>query len=743
MNVWKRQVFLLCMLGVVFLSACGRTETAVQEKETVYKASNIIPEGMEGVVTSFDVMNDRIYLYTIPWETTSYDEERNAIAREQDEEGCIYSMQMDGSDVKEMQMPAVEGVIEDVQIVCGEKDVWLWITQKQDNRYRYAAVNVQEDGTEKKRLELTEVLELEEDDFVEKLLLAQGDKLVAVTGKKLVVLDTDGKKIGEAVPQSGFVQSVACTKDGDVISADVMEDKIVVEMLDVVTCKWKDYMQMEAETVLNSNLLMDGAEYDFYYRDNSGVYGCMKEGKKTIKVMDYAASNVYTENVNSICPVGGEKMLGIADARNTDGARMILYTKVSPEDVTEKITLTYAAVQMDSSLKDAIATFNHTNTKYQIQIKEYYMENDPEEKLALDLVSGAAPDLISLAGMSMERYVEKGVLEDLTPYLENDEEISEEDLIPSVSAAMKTDGKYYYMSPGFRIVSLIGKTSIVGENSGWTLEEFVAFMEKNPDVQLLHDSDKSDLLNLILSENISSFVDWKNGTCHFDAPQFKKLVEQCNQYEGKEMEYEPGQEIEMLQKGEILLTPVVIGAENMQVYDAVYKDEVTYKGYPSEEGNGSFFTFPIQVSMTTASQNKEGAWEFLRTLMMKNYQGNHVAVMDGEEDVVPTRNDAFEMYQRVRMTTEPFTDEFNASVVPMDLIMSYDSQEIPLEPMSEQEMERFVELINDSSQVISHEGEIQAIVEEEAQAYFEGTRSLDKTIDIIQDRCTKYVNENR
>lgn len=145
MNSWKRQVFLLCMLGVVFLSACG--QTAVQEKETVYKASNIIPEGMEGVVTSFDVMNERIYLYTIPWETTSYDEERNAIAR--------------------------------------EKDVWLWITQKQDNRYRYAAVNVQEDGTEKKRLELTEVLELEEDDFVEKLLLAQGDKLVAVTGKKI------------------------------------------------------------------------------------------------------------------------------------------------------------------------------------------------------------------------------------------------------------------------------------------------------------------------------------------------------------------------------------------------------------------------------------------------------------------------------------------------------------------------------------------------------------------------------
>ena len=44
---------------------------------------------------------------------------------------------------------------------------------------------------------------------------------------------------------------------------------------------------------------------------------------------------------------------------------------------------------------------------------------------------------------------------------------------------------------------------------------------------------------------------------------------------------------------------------------------------------------------------------------------------------------------------------------------------------------------------MTHEIQLQALVEEEIKVYFAGQQTLDKTIEIIQDRATKYVNENR
>ena len=194
----------------------------------------------------------------------------------------------------------------------------------------------------------------------------------------------------------------------------------------------------------------------------------------------------------------------------------------------------------------------------------------------------------------------------------------------------------------------------------------------------------------------------------------------------------------------MLVSSVMIGAENMQVYEAMYQEPVTYKGYPTDEECGTSFYFPIQLAMSAKSKNKDGAWEVLRMFMSTQYQAQRVDVGDGNDDMVPTRKDAFEQYKKVRMTTEAFTDASNNTVLPMSLTMSYDGQkEVQLKPMNEEQMQKFVDLINQTTHIVTHEIQLQAIVEEEIKVYFAGQQTLDKTIEIIQDRATKYVNENR
>lgn len=745
MQYKKTAMYMLFFALLVMMTGCGKKEIVVDHKDVVYESKAIVPDAtIEGLVTSFTVWNDRIFVYAAPWETPDYDDDGNATVGERKIYGKCYSMELDGSDTKELTLPKVNGEIESIEPVCGAKALLLSIVYQDNGKYGYAISSVDTDGVVGNTVDLTNNLQLDDTESVVKMLTVTDEKLAVVTDKRIIIIDLNGKRLGEAFPKSGYVQSVVCSKNGTILSADVTEEGLVVESLNIDTFEWRTYQKIKGDMVFSNNLLMDGVEYDYYFRDNSGIYGCNSEKNECVKLLDYTASNIYTENVSSIRPLDGTRMIGISDARATDGSKMILYTKVNPEDVVDKEVITYGAIQLDSSVKNAIAEFNRSSSKYYVQIKEYYQESDPEIKLALDLVSDQAPDIINLSGMSIQQYENKGLLEDLTPYYKKDEDVQLTDLIPAVAKAMQTDGHYYYVTPGFRIVALAGKSSVVGENSDWTIEDVMNIMAKYPDAQLFYDCKKDDLLNLFLAQGTSSFVDWSTGKCYFDQQRFRELVQFCEKYDSGEVEYEIGQETERIQKNRVLVSSVMIGAENMQVYEAMYQEPVTYKGYPTNEECGTSFYFPIQLAMSAKSKNKDGAWEVLRMFMSTQYQAQRVDVGDGNDDMVPTRKDAFEQYKKVRMTTEVFTDASNNTVLPMSLTMSYDGQkEVQLKPMNEEQMQRFVDLINQTTHVVTHEIQLQAIVEEEIKVYFAGQQTLDKTIEIIQDRATKYVNENR
>lgn len=63
--------------------------------------------------------------------------------------------------------------------------------------------------------------------------------------------------------------------------------------------------------------------------------------------------------------------------------------------------------------------------------------------------------------------------------------------------------------------------------------------------------------------------------------------------------------------------------------------------------------------------------------------------------------------------------------------------------MSLEQKEAFCDLVNNTHKVISYDMEVMNIIEEEASVYFSGKRDVNKTIQIIQSRCTTYMNENR
>ncbi|MCR5418013.1 MAG: extracellular solute-binding protein [Lachnospiraceae bacterium] len=133
-------------------------------------------------------------------------------------------------------------------------------------------------------------------------------------------------------------------------------------------------------------------------------------------------------------------------------------------------------------VKTAAIKFNKENDKYKIEFKDYSGTEDCETRMTADILAGNAPDILDLSYIPVEPFVTKGILEDLTPYLEKDDMVSKEDLLPSVEKAMEIDGKQYYVSSSFNVKTVLGSKKDVGDKTGWTYEELKALLDETADL---------------------------------------------------------------------------------------------------------------------------------------------------------------------------------------------------------------------------------------------------------------------
>ena len=112
MQYKKAAMYMLFFALLVMMTGCGKKEIVVDHKDVVYESKAIVPDAtIEGLVTSFTVWNDRIFVYVAPWETPDYDDDGNATVGERKIYGKCYSMELDGSDTKELTLPKVNGEI--------------------------------------------------------------------------------------------------------------------------------------------------------------------------------------------------------------------------------------------------------------------------------------------------------------------------------------------------------------------------------------------------------------------------------------------------------------------------------------------------------------------------------------------------------------------------------------------------------------------------------------------------------
>ncbi|MDE6708862.1 MAG: extracellular solute-binding protein, partial [Oscillospiraceae bacterium] len=421
-----------------------------------------------------------------------------------------------------------------------------------------------------------------------------------------------------------------------------------------------------------------------------------------------------------------------------------MLTEIPPEELPDRKSVKLYALSIDWDIRMHILEFNKNNLEYEIELTSYADYTDGADRMNIDMISGNVPDVIIMGTQSdntvpVENYISKGLFADIYKFIDSDPEMERSDFLENVLKAYEVNGRLYQVVPMFTIETIVAKTDLVGEKRGWTMDEFIDFVDAHPDSSPFGDfTTKDDVLEMFINSCYESYIDMETGKCSFNSKEFIRLLEFCNRFPAefseealRKYDYYTD-DLQKLHSGERLFSRAFINrcSEIRILEKGDFGDTVTFKGYPTKSGNGSSIKGEKSFAITAKAANSEGAWQFVRYFLTEEYQDNSYSL----PLLVSSLEKKAEASKERRYFIDQFGEKEYYDITLFDIIIGENTDE---------DNEKLLDFIRSVDSVYHDDKYVRVIVEEEAGAYFAGQKSAEDVAKIIQNRVQNYLDENR
>jgi len=480
------------------------------------------------------------------------------------------------------------------------------------------------------------------------------------------------------------------------------------------------------------------------------LYQWDPDSASTKLLMKWQDSDLIGSYIHAIAPASSDQLIAMSNDAN---GGMYLLTKTPVEELPEKEILVLASLYPSYSLIDEITEFNRINSEYRVILERYgasgyTAEDDSEAIMRLDatLASDNPPDLLDLSSLDIYKYTNQNALEDLTPHLAANG-FAKEDFLENVLDSFTIDGKLVCVPTGLYINGFFGRASMLGALDSWTMEDLYRLTEQNPDMKLFNSTSRYYALqNFSATYYLEKFINWEEGTCSFDSPEFRQLIlwiEQCF----------PEDYGVWLRSDQHIPEDVLLEAASLYnfltplQYEARFGEEIQLVGFPSAEGNGKVgYTLLNALGITSNSNHKEGARRFLKYHLAKNEAANYVVTYGS---FFPTRKSLLK--DRMEIATEEMYVMIGEDGNPVEeygkvtrFEYEIDGETIGYEAVPQRLSNALLSALNnlDVTPMSDAERLVIRIVTEEAASYYNGDKPLEEVAEIIQSRVQILVQEN-
>lgn len=613
----------------------------------------------------------------------------------------------------------------------------------------YTLLGYSQNGDELFTTVLNEDTPAEEYYYANEIVCDTNGNLILWTSAGIEIYDATGVLVKTVDTNVEEAASMYMMRDNNLLLQYYGDDNMYFKKLDAQTGELSERIDVPYNAYNFSHY--PGTTVDFLLVDAMGVHTFNLGDQEIKKIMDFVDSDLTSNTCYSVFQISDESFFAWSYDEIAGMDQCGIYTKVDPASIPDKKILTLGTIWLDTDVRTRVVEFNKESNEYRICVEDYNKYNTPEDyslattKLNTDIASGNAPDILCLTGdMPVESYMSKGLFADINEFLEKDPELNKEDYIQEVIDAYSQDGKWYQLVPSYYLFTIFGKTSDVGTEPGWTVEDLQALRsKKGEDVQIFSEFTKSSVMNYSMMLGSQEYINWETGECYFNTPEFIKLLEFVNEFPD-EIDYEQlyndpnyweSQET-AFRDGRVLLQPYTMANFQDFVYceQGTFGEQITAIGFPVREGVGSAFSGNQNFAISAKSDYQDVAWEFLRYYLTDEYQDD---IRYGWPLKVSSMDKLVEAAQK-----RPSYEDENGNVIEYDDTYYVNGIEVVLKPLTQEDCDRVLNFIKTTKHEYSYNTNIMTIIEEECAAYYAGQKTAKEVADIIQSRIHIYVNEN-
>lgn len=500
----------------------------------------------------------------------------------------------------------------------------------------------------------------------------------------------------------------------------------------------------------NVNGLCKGKQYDLLLYDDRFVCGYdfpaegSGSGQMPEELFAWTDSDINGYFVEDLRTLGEDRYYATVENWINKDRSIVVLRRTKASDVVPRKNMVLAAVDGGGDLAALAIKFNRSQGQYHIDVADY----DSLTDLYNAILTKEAVDIINLSGVDVESLSRQGIFEDLMPYLERSQDLAPSDFEEGLLDTYTVNDLLAGIPERFRLETLGGDRGLLEGEPGLTLERLFAIAERNPEALPVGEVTKEEVMRYLMMFNQDAFIDWETGECRFDSAQFREVLEFANRFPDT-LETVPGEDSlpRKTHDGRVLFAIYNMGSLGaFQYFEGLFGETAAFVGFPTGDGKGGTLLYPRNAfGITAMSQCKEGAWEFIESIL----EPGQTERMEPEQvyreysyydDAFPSLKRSLDIIAEYAIEDDRIWAEeghsFGGRIYDDGWFMEFHA-------VTREEIDAVLALVKDAKPFRSAEGdEIIKIIGEEAPAFYSGQKSLEDVAEVIQSRVRIYVNEN-
>ena len=393
----------------------------------------------------------------------------------------------------------------------------------------------------------------------------------------------------------------------------------------------------------------------------------------------------------------------------------------------------------------AIRQYNEVSSTQRVELIDFSSWGINEEsidQIRMNLLAGDMPDILVRASENVFGYsdeldfnimAQRNLLTDLSSFIDEDDAFHKDAYADIMFTLPKTDGKLFYTFTDYSLSGLLVKKEHLPERFGWTMQELREWKDSFPESQQVFSKiSPESFLHVLVTSAMLDLVDFSNKEVFFNSGIFEEILRFSMDYgctpEEANISIEGGvriihsqeREEDQIRNGNLTMS-VIGGTGSPMGWRWLWNEagsNVTLAGIPTKDTN-RIICNPGKMIAIAENGKKEQAWEFIKILLSQKAQ-QKIA-------------ESFPVHQGQLQLLLEDQRKPPEEVGKSELLL--------YQPISDEAIQEFYNMQSRAAALSTVDAEIMEIIFSETQAYFANQKTLEATVDVVQNRVQTYVNQ--